>query len=143
MNNNNAKITVISEISPYPAGESVRYEVTASAEFESVKNRTVISYVTSENGSQYVTELSFPETNPCCVTVKKYGAVNSEICFEKERFQDSVYETGGYRFDMTVYTKDIENEIIGKNGHIKISYVMELGGEKQSVVLTFLSKELF
>lgn len=69
------------------------------------------------------------------VTVRRRGAVESEMVFCVGQTHTSVYEIPPYRFDMQVTATKIRNTLALGSGGLDLFYTMELGGAQKKVRL--------
>jgi uncharacterized beta-barrel protein YwiB (DUF1934 family) len=65
--------------------------------------------------------------NPDEVVVSREGALNSTMFFTKGKRNISVYDTGIIPFEICIFTKSIDNQLLEK-GYIEIVYYVELKG---------------
>lgn len=100
--------------------------------------------VTEVNGiyryADDVTFLAFAEdseggkinTNVFCfgdsVTVKREGAVESNMQFAVGEIHSSIYSIPPYQFDVTVNAKRVKTELFAVGGSIDLLYNMKIGG---------------
>ena len=66
------------------------------------------------------------------VTVRRSGAIESEIRFTEGESHSSVYSIPPYRFDATVYTRKIRTDLNADGGKIDLFYNMKIGGADKS-----------
>ena len=66
------------------------------------------------------------------LTVKREGAVRSELKFSEGARLSGSYSVGAYGFDAEIYTKSLSVKSDGKEISLKLSYDMTLGGVKRS-----------
>ncbi len=69
----------------------------------------------------------FNKKNPDEVVVSREGALNSTMFFTKGKRNISVYDTGIIPFEICIFTKSIDNQLLEK-GYIEIVYYVELKG---------------
>ena len=67
------------------------------------------------------------------VTVKRVGAVVSEMVFEEGKTHKSLYSVPPYSFDVEIYTKKIRNSLTRDGGRIDIYYTINIGGADKNV----------
>ena len=67
------------------------------------------------------------------VTVKRRGAIESEIRFAVGIEHSSVYSVAPYKFDMTVVPKRINAALSSGGGEIDLFYNMKIGGAGKAV----------
>lgn len=66
------------------------------------------------------------------ITVRRSGAIESEMYFSEGESHASIYSVPPYRFDTTVSTKRIRTELSPKGGRIDLFYNMKIGGADKS-----------
>jgi uncharacterized beta-barrel protein YwiB (DUF1934 family) len=66
------------------------------------------------------------------VTVKRRGAIESEMVFSQGTSHSSVYEVPPYKFDVTVMARKIRNSLGRGGGILDMFYNMEIGGAVKS-----------
>ncbi len=85
----------------------------------------VISYSESADGAS--TE-SLIIVRADSVTVKRTGAIVSELFFKEGEEHSSLYSIPPYSFDASVYTKRIRRQLDLSGGTLDLLYVMKIGG---------------
>ena len=66
------------------------------------------------------------------VTVRRSGAIESEMCFTEGEIHRSVYSIPPYRFDAAVKAKRVRAEVTEDGGSIDLIYNMRIGGAEKS-----------
>lgn len=69
------------------------------------------------------------------VTVRRTGAINSLMVFTEGERHSSVYSLGGYKFDMSLYTKRIRCDIGESGGTLRLLYDMNIGGASKNCIM--------
>ena len=70
------------------------------------------------------------------ISLKRRGALVSELYFKKgERFKTE-YKIPPCSFDMTVETKRVSSTLCEEGGEIRLLYLMSVGGSKRQVRMT-------
>ena len=70
------------------------------------------------------------------VTVRRSGAIDSTLHFDKNEEFNTVYSLPPYKFDMNVKTSKIKNTLSVLGGTLEIAYEMTVGGAKKRVIMT-------
>ncbi len=66
------------------------------------------------------------------VTVRRSGAIESEMHFSEGESHSSIYSIPPYRFDTTVTARRIRVELNSEGGRIDLFYNMKIGGADKS-----------
>lgn len=66
------------------------------------------------------------------VTVKRRGAINSELVFKEGEKHKSLYEIPPYKFDAEVTAKRRRVDLTESGGTIDLLYYMKIGGAEKS-----------
>lgn len=113
-------------------GDVEKSALAYSGFFKIEENCFIISYKEKNEGGQTMSELTvFPDK----VLLKKRGAVCSDIQFCENESHSSIYEVVPFRFDMTVVTKKIRNNLTKDGGTLDIHYEMNIGGQNKRLRL--------
>ena len=115
-----------------PYGED---EVTESIVFGFMKTAEdgfFLTYSEDADGGKTVSDII---TEGERVTVRRRGAVQSEMVFAVGESYDSLYEIPPYRFDMRVEATKIRNTLTLGGGGLDLFYKMEIGGAEKKVRL--------
>lgn len=67
------------------------------------------------------------------VTLKKRGAIESDMTFIEGEETNTLYSVGPYSFDMAIITKRIRNTLSEEGGELALLYAMDVGGQKKNV----------
>ena len=73
--------------------------------------------------------ISFRKSSPEMVTMTREGAVSATLVFEEGKRHHSLYKTPFMPFEVGVYTKTVDNLILG-NGILNLDYIVEIRGAK-------------
>lgn len=107
--------------------DAVVLENVFPAEVSRKGDLTVISYFDPEEKAK--SEISFFNSDPKKVTVRRCFEGKSEIVFEKGRVFEGVYETPFGNIDLCVFTEELSNTVSPQGvGSISIRYECELRG---------------
>lgn len=77
------------------------------------------------------TTVFFDTTMPDMMTTLRSGSVETALVFEKGKRNICVYEVPEGRFEVCVYTMELNNGIKDGTGCIDVDYVIEIGGVKK------------
>lgn len=77
------------------------------------------------------------------VTVRRHGAIESELYFKEGESHTSIYSIPPYRFDAEVMAKRVTVDLGINGGKINLVYNMKIGGaEKSAIMRIWISKAL-
>lgn len=121
-----------------PDGESER----SSQEFEGIYRYTGpearISYKEKSDGGISESEIVVIFGS---VTVRRHGAIESELYFKEGETHSSIYQIPPYRFDAEVTAKRVALDLGLNGGKINLVYNMKIGGaEKSAIMRIWISK---
>jgi uncharacterized beta-barrel protein YwiB (DUF1934 family) len=75
------------------------------------------------------------------VSVKRSGAIRSELHFEEGESHKSLYVIPPFRFDAEVFAKRVRASLSEEGGHISLLYDMKIGGaDKSAIMRIWISK---
>ena len=75
------------------------------------------------------------------VTVRRQGAIISDMCFREGESHSSIYQIPPYRFDCEVLARRVSVELRPTDGKINLIYNMKIGGaEKSAIMRIWISK---
>jgi uncharacterized beta-barrel protein YwiB (DUF1934 family) len=74
------------------------------------------------------------------VTLKKRGAIESDMIFREGAIIPTVYKVGPYAFDMEIRTKKIRSSLSQDGGELQLMYTMNIGGQEKSVRMKISAK---
>ena len=89
-----------------------------------------LTYTERGEGGEVNTEVLFSEGG---VTVKRSGAIESEMHFFVGQEHSSVYSVPPYKFDMSVIPLRIKTELSLSGGEVDLYYNMNIGGAGKAV----------
>ena len=69
------------------------------------------------------------------VTVRRSGAIESELYFKEGETQHSIYSIPPYRFDAEVRARRVNTELNENGGRINLVYNMKIGGAERSAIM--------
>ena len=121
-----------------PAGESEKSVSLADGVYRYAGDGARISYKESLDGGECENEiLVFSDS----VTVRRHGAIISDLHFKEGESQSSVYQIPPYRFDCEVMAKRVAVDLCATGGKINLVYNMKIGGaEKSAIMRIWISK---
>ena len=67
------------------------------------------------------------------VSLSRRGAIVSDILFKEGEECRTVYAIPPYKFDMTVKTRRVRNELNAEGGILRLLYSMNVGGQEKTV----------
>lgn len=126
--------------------KTLNLKLTTIQQYEDHDNKEemmIEGVVAERGGSEYITFKQFdPNYNVTIgnrvkikngvVTVKRTGAIESTMVFDKEKPYTTQYETPYGQLDIYVTTREVESEILQDSVRLKISYEMMMQGKKIS-----------
>ncbi len=130
-----AKIKILSVIENLDAsglaeGDSERSESEACGFYHySDCGEIIISYTEKGEGGKAETLITVRDES---VTVKRTGAIESELFFKEGEEHRSVYSVPPYSFDASVITKRIRRSLGLDGGSLDLIYIMKIGGADKS-----------
>ena len=89
----------------------------------------LITYTETNEGAELYSEIIYSDG---AITVKRKGAIVSELFFKEGEVHRSVYEMPPYRFDAEVKTRRVRVSLTDMGGNIDIFYNMKIGGAERS-----------
>ncbi len=89
----------------------------------------VITYSESGEGGSVTSEIKYKDGE---ASVKRSGAIESEMLFKEGLTHDSIYCVTPYKFDASVTTRKIRAEINECGGRLDLFYNMKIGGAEKS-----------
>lgn len=124
--------SVIESLSPtgLVEGDPERTEITPDGFLKISDSETVIMYSEQTESGKVVSDIIITENS---VTVKRRGAVVSDMVFIEGESHKSLYEVPPYSFDTEIFTKKIRNNMTRDGVRIDIFYSMKMGGADRAV----------
>ena len=111
-------------------GEPERNDITVEGFYKISDEGYEITYSEMTEGGKVVSDIVITASS---VTVKRRGAVDSEMVFSEGLLHKSLYTVSPYSFDAEVLTKRIRNGLTKDGGRIDIFYNMKIGGADKAV----------
>ena len=111
-------------------GEPERNDITVEGFYKISDEGYEITYSEMTEGGKVVSDIIITSSS---VTVKRRGAVESEMVFSEGLLHKSLYTVSPYSFDAEVLTKRIRNGLTKDGGRIDIFYNMKIGGADKAV----------
>ena len=106
-------------------GEPERNDISVEGFYKISDDGYEITYSEQTEGGRVVSDIIITESS---VTVKRRGAVDSEMVFSEGLLHKSLYTVSPYSFDAEVLTKRIRSSLTKDGGKIDIFYNMKIGG---------------
>ena len=104
-------------------------EMFSEGELYITDERVIIAYDESEltgmEGSH--TQVRFERKTPELVTMMRNGSVNTILVFEQGKRHICTYQTPYMPFEICVYTKQVNNNLL-ERGVIELDYIVEIRG---------------
>ncbi len=124
--------SVIENLSPsgLAEGETERTEIMPDGFLKISNEEIVIMYTEDTEGGRVASDIIITENK---VSVKRRGAVVSDMMFLEGESHKSLYQVPPYSFDTEIFTKKIRNNMTRDGGRIDILYTMKIGGAEKSV----------
>ena len=112
-----------------PDGEPEITETSASGFIHYKDDEITLTYTENGEGGRVFTDITVIGK---AVTVKRRGAIESEMLFSEGVTHDSIYEVTPYKFDVTVTARKIRNSLTKDGGILDMFYNMKIGGADKS-----------
>ena len=122
-------------------GGSRRVEETAFGSLVRYGTGGLITYTAEDENGKTESRILFPEDRRS-LTIVRTGAVTSEMRFSEGMTHESEYGILGYRFPLTVALSSLKNSVADNGGDIRLSYRMDIGGQKQKVSMQITVTEV-
>ena len=113
-------------------GEPERNDISVEGFYKISDDGYEITYSEQTEGGRVVSDIIITESS---VTVKRRGAVDSEMVFSEGLLHKSLYTVSPYSFDAEVLTKRIRSSLTKDGGKIDIFYNMKIGGADKAVTM--------
>ena len=129
-----AKIKISSAISELDAsgltvGDEEKTDSDAVGFYHFFEDRILITYSEDTEGGRVDSEIEIEDS---AVTVKRNGALVSELVFEEGKSHSSLYKIPPYTFDALVTAKKIRRNLSREGGTLDLHYVMNIGGAEKA-----------
>ena len=115
-----------------PYGEEEVTEAIVFGFMRPTEDGFFLTYSENGEGGKTVSDVTASSER---VTVRRRGAVESEMVFSVGETHSSLYEIPPYRFDMKVTATKIRNTLALGSGGLDLFYKMEIGGAEKKVRL--------
>ena len=112
-----------------PEGEAERNVSECEGFLRYSDGEAVITYSESGEGGSVSSEITY---NNGEATVKRTGAIESELYFKEGAQHQSIYCVTPYKFDATVHTRKIRASLSENGGTLELFYNMKIGGAEKS-----------
>ena len=112
-----------------PEGESERVESVYSGFFHKTSDGVLLTYTEGEGEGACMSEIKYSGGT---VSVKRNGAIESELVFEEGKTHTSLYRVPPYTFDAEVVTRRIRASVTDEGGLIELFYNMKIGGAEKT-----------
>ena len=122
-----------------PSVETERIESTTLCSITAKDGRVTLAYDDAiDDADQPVpTKLSFAEAEPGLITLERNGFMRSLMVFEAGKRHRATYKTPLGGFEMTVFSRSVENALGADGGTLTLDYAVEFrGAAEQKVRLT-------
>ncbi len=98
--------------------------------------RLILSYeeTIDKDESPVPTVLSFDRAEPGLVTIERKGFLRSVMIFEAGKRHRAMYKTPFAAFDMTVFSRSVENALTPEGGTLRLVYCVEFKGVAEQKV---------
>lgn len=121
-----------------PDGESEKSVTLHDGVYRYTGDGARISYKEKTEGGEIENEILVFEN---LVTVRKWGAIISDLAFREGESQGSIYQVPPYRFECEVRARRVTTELSAVGGRINLVYNMKIGGaEKSAIMKIWISK---
>ena len=112
-----------------PDGEPEITETASCGFMHFSEEQITLTYTENGEGGRVFTDITVLGKG---VTVKRRGAIESEMLFSEGVTHDSIYEVTPYKFDITVTARKIRNSLTKDGGILDMFYNMKIGGADKS-----------
>ena len=132
---NEAKIKIESRIenldgAGLPEGDVERAEVETSGFYYYSDDAVRLTYTEENEGGRAESEIIW---HGGALTVKRSGAIRSEMVFKPGEVHQSLYSVSAYSFDVSVKPRRMQVELDAGGGKIDLLYNMTIGGADKAV----------
>lgn len=128
-----------------PSVQTDRVESVTLASIAVENGRLTLSYddTVDDAESPVPTKLSFEVDRPGTVTLERRGFLQTMMIFEAKRRHRALYKTPFGGFEMTVYSRKVDNALCAEGGKLTLDYAVEFrGAAEQKVKLTLEATRL-
>ena len=117
------------DASGLPEGDAERNSSVCDGFYRLTDGEVTLTYAENSEGGRAESEIICKNGG---VTVKRRGAIESELYFEEGKSHSSLYSVPPYRFDATVTAKRVRVNLDADGGSIDLLYNMKIGGAEKS-----------
>ena len=111
--------------------------------FRDARSLNLFDDVVDDAESPVPTKLSFEVDRPGTVTLERRGFLQTMMIFEAKRRHRALYKTPFGGFEMTVYSRKVDNALCAEGGKLTLDYAVEFrGAAEQKVKLTLEATRL-
>lgn len=111
-------------------GEPERAQTHAEGYFRFGDGGATLTYAEESEGGRISSEL---EISGDVITVRRTGAIESELRFAEGCEHSSLYSVPPYKFDVTVRARRVRHTLSDMGGQIDVLYNMSIGGAHKAV----------
>ena len=111
-------------------GEPEKTETVADGFYKISEDSYIIMYSEQSEGGRTVSDI---EVKGGTVSVKRRGALESDLLFAEGVPHKSLYSVPPYSFDVEINTKKIRNNLTRDGGRLDIFYNMRIGGQDKNI----------
>ncbi len=124
--------SVIENLSPsgFPEGEPERTAVSADGFLRISEDEYNITYSEVTEGDRVISDIVISGGK---ITVKRRGALSSDMIFCEGESHTSLYTVAAYSFDTVITTRKIRCNMTRDGGRVDIFYDMKIGGADKRV----------
>ena len=130
---------VTARFDPRPSVETQNVESRTLASIGVDSGRITLAYddAIDDDEAPVPTKLSFDVAEPGLVTLERSGFMRTVMIFEAGKRHRAIYKTPLGAFEMTVFTRSVENTLGANGGSLSLDYAVEFrGAAEQKVRLT-------
>lgn len=126
--------SIIENLSPSGLidGDPEKTESTPDGFLKISDGEILLSYAENTDGGKVICDILIKDEE---ISVKRRGAVVSDMLFREGYTDKSIYQVLPYSFDVEVYTKKIRSTMTKDGGRVDIFYRMTIGGADKNVKL--------
>lgn len=110
-------------------GESEENEAKCFGQYSYSEGEATLSYTERSDGGEVSSLITVSGDT---VTVKRLGAISSELKFKEGESYSSIYSIPPYSFDATVRARKIRISLDTEGGSVDLFYNMKIGGAEKS-----------
>lgn len=131
-----AALPVMARRRERPVVKKDQIENRTTASIRTEDGRLILSYeeAIDKDEAPVPTVLSFDPAEPGLVTLERKGFLRSVMIFEEGKRHRAVYKTPFAAFEMTVYSRSVENALTSEGGSLRLVYCVEFKGVAEQKV---------